>query len=116
MVKQWQGGLTGADMEREDADLRDIGRLDESWPEDEGGNKVSLPPTIASTINRMPPGIFTQRGGQDDPAVDPAVSKKQYRAMQAAAHGHSTLGIPQSVGHEYVGATKNPKALPERKS
>jgi len=32
----------------------------------------------------------------------PAVSGPQYRAMQAAAHGHSTLGIPQSVGKEFV--------------
>jgi hypothetical protein len=32
----------------------------------------------------------------------PAVSGKQYRAMQAAAHGHSTLGIPASVGKEFV--------------
>jgi hypothetical protein len=34
----------------------------------------------------------------------PAVSGPQYRAMQAAAHGHSTLGIPQSVGKEFVAA------------
>jgi len=34
----------------------------------------------------------------------PAVSSKQYRAMQAAAHGHSTLGIPASVGKEFVAA------------
>jgi len=36
----------------------------------------------------------------------PSVSEKQRRAMQAAAHGHSTLGIPQSVGQEFVGADK----------
>ena len=35
----------------------------------------------------------------------PATSGKQYRAMQAAAHGHSTLGIPQSVGKEFADAT-----------
>jgi hypothetical protein len=35
----------------------------------------------------------------------PAVSGKQYRAMQAAAHGHSTLGIPQKVGKEFAEAT-----------
>jgi hypothetical protein len=38
----------------------------------------------------------------------PAKSAKQLRAMYAAASGHSTLGIPQSVGQEYVHAT--PKA------
>lgn len=35
----------------------------------------------------------------------PAVSGPQYRAMQAAAHGHSTLGISKKVGKEYVDAT-----------
>jgi uncharacterized protein len=34
----------------------------------------------------------------------PAVSARQERAMQAAAHGHSTLGIPESVGKEFVAA------------
>ena len=34
----------------------------------------------------------------------PAVSEKQRRAMEAAAHGHSTLGIPQKVGKEFVAA------------
>ena len=32
----------------------------------------------------------------------PSVSEKQHRAMEAAAHGHSTLGIPKSVGEEFV--------------
>lgn len=31
----------------------------------------------------------------------PSVSGKQHRAMEAAAHGHSTLGIPKSVGEEF---------------
>jgi hypothetical protein len=35
--------------------------------------------------------------------------------MQAAAHGESTLGIPQSVGKEFADATLNPKALPPKK-
>lgn len=33
----------------------------------------------------------------------PPVSEKQRRAMYAAAEGHSTLGIPKSVGEEFVG-------------
>ncbi len=45
----------------------------------------------------------------------PAKSKAQFRAMQAAAHGKSTLDIPKSVGKEYVAATKTTKKLPERK-
>ncbi len=32
----------------------------------------------------------------------PAVSEKQRKAMYAAAEGHSTLGIPQAVGREFV--------------
>jgi len=36
------------------------------------------------------------------PAEDASVSEAQHRAMEAAAHGHSTLGIPESVGKEYV--------------
>ena len=35
----------------------------------------------------------------------PAKSGKQLRAMYAAAAGHSTLGIPQNVGAEFVKAT-----------
>lgn len=46
----------------------------------------------------------------------PAKSQAQYKAMQAAAHGHSTLNIPKKVAKEYVAATKNPKSLPKRKS
>lgn len=37
-----------------------------------------------------------------DPAEDASFSEAQHRAMEAAAHGHSTLGIPESVGKEYV--------------
>lgn len=37
-------------------------------------------------------------------ATDPPVSEKQRRAMYAAAGGHSTLGIPQSVGKEFINA------------
>lgn len=34
----------------------------------------------------------------------PSVSDKQHRAMEAAAHGHSTLGIPAKVGQDFVAA------------
>lgn len=33
----------------------------------------------------------------------PTVSEAQKRAMEAAAHGRSTLGIPKAVGEEFVG-------------
>lgn len=38
----------------------------------------------------------------DVEAMDKSVSEKQHRAMEAAAHGESTLGIPKSVGEEFV--------------
>lgn len=37
-----------------------------------------------------------------DEALDESVSKKQHNAMEAAAHGESTLGIPEKVGKEFV--------------
>ena len=46
----------------------------------------------------------------------PATSQAQYRAMQAAAHGNSTLGIPKSVGQDFASATPNPSNLPKKAS
>lgn len=46
----------------------------------------------------------------------PAKSQAQYKAMQAAAHGKSSLGIPKSVGKEFAGATKSPGKLPAKAS
>ena len=52
----------------------------------------------------------------------PGVSEPQRKAMQAAAHGKSTLGIPPSVGKKFVAADrvksqgkKGPFHLPPRK-
>ena len=36
----------------------------------------------------------------------PSVTAKQHRAMEAAAHGKSTLHIPISVGRDFVAADK----------
>jgi len=46
----------------------------------------------------------TEPTGETDPAAagDKSVSEAQHKAMEAAAHGHSTLGIPAKVGKEYV--------------
>jgi hypothetical protein len=44
----------------------------------------------------------------------PPVSESQRRAMQAAAHGNSTIGIPQTVGQEFSDADKGGK-LPAKK-
>ena len=39
----------------------------------------------------------------------PSKTPRQHRAMEAAAHGQSTLGIPKSVGKEFVAADANAK-------
>ena len=41
----------------------------------------------------------------------PSLTPKQHRAMEAAAHGKSTLGIPKSVGQEFVQADKEKMSL-----
>jgi hypothetical protein len=43
------------------------------------------------------------KGRDQAMATDPPVSEAQRRAMQAAAHGNSDLGIPEKVGKEFVG-------------
>lgn len=45
----------------------------------------------------------------------PVESESQRRAMWAAAAGHSTLGIPKSVGKEFAKSDTGGK-LPERKN
>jgi hypothetical protein len=44
----------------------------------------------------------------------PMKSEAQRRAMYAAAHGKSTLGIPKSVAKEYIRSDVKAE-LPERK-
>lgn len=44
--------------------------------------------------------------GFAQPAGDKSVSEAQRRAMEAAAHGSGTLGIPPEVGKEFVRADK----------
>lgn len=48
----------------------------------------------------------------------PSVSRAQQKAMHAAEAGHSTLGIPQSVGADFDAAdhARGPTKLPARKS
>lgn len=48
----------------------------------------------------------------------PVVSKAQNAAMHAAAEGKSTLGIPKSVGKDFVNAShgESVKSLPDRVS
>ena len=44
----------------------------------------------------------------------PVVSEAQRRAMWAAKEGNSTLGIPKSVGKDFIAASHGIKDLPER--
>ena len=50
----------------------------------------------------------------------PVVSEAQRKAMYAAKEGKSTLGIPKSVGADYIAATpagaKLPARAPKKKS
>jgi hypothetical protein len=43
----------------------------------------------------------------------PPKSEAQRKAMAAAAHGKSTIGIPKSVGKDFIDADKGGK-LPKR--
>jgi hypothetical protein len=36
----------------------------------------------------------------------PSLTPRQHNAMEAAAHGKSTIGIPVSVGKDFVAADK----------
>ena len=44
----------------------------------------------------------------------PSVTKKKGRAMAAAAAGKSKLGIPKSVGKEYVAADRKAGKVPPK--
>lgn len=48
----------------------------------------------------------------------PMKSKSQNRAMQAAAHGKSNIGIPKKVAKKFVSEQhgKSVKRLPEKKT
>lgn len=110
-VKQWKGGITGARFDELD-DLNP-GRIDDIWPEDADGCKLSLGAVISDTMDRAPDGIVRLMGNSEP--IDPSVSAAQSRAMHAAAEGHSTLGIPKSVGEDFVAADHGRKvgSLPE---
>jgi hypothetical protein len=52
---------------------------------------------------------------QGSGVFNPIVSQAQNAAMHAAAAGHSTLGIPRSVGQDFVAAGPASTHLPKRK-
>ncbi len=108
-------GMTGSELEKLDSDFN-VGRLDDKWPTDEDGSKLSLGNSTMHTIEEMPPGVIKPLSGASE-SIDPSVSQAQNRAMHAAAAGRSRLGIPQSVGQEFTRADHGRRIgrLPERK-
>ncbi|MGL4756314.1 MAG: DUF1073 domain-containing protein [Aeromonadaceae bacterium] len=56
---------------------------------------------IDGELDIVQPGMF-DNPDQEHEAEDKSVSEAQRRAMEAAAHGKSTLGIPKDVGEEFV--------------
>lgn len=72
-------------------------------------SEVLLPRNAQMRVEGVTPGkqpgepvIVRVTYQSPDSAEDRSVSAAQHRAMEAAAHGHSTLGIPKSVGEEFV--------------
>lgn len=68
-----------------------------------------VPPTPVDPMDGLDPFGGPGEGEEnlDVQAQDKSVSEKQHRAMAAAAGGHSTLGIHEKVGKEFVRADKN---------
>lgn len=56
---------------------------------------------IDGDLEIVGPDMFDEEA-PDPEAMDKSVSEEQHRAMEAAAHGESTLGIPKTVGEEFV--------------
>lgn len=56
---------------------------------------------IDGELEIVEPDLFDEEA-QNIEAKDKSVSEAQHRAMEAAAHGESTLGIPEAVGKEFV--------------
>lgn len=54
---------------------------------------------IIKLVDMIAPG---EAGGGKEDGLDESVSEAQHNAMGAAAGGHSNLGIPESVGKEYM--------------
>lgn len=77
---------------------------------------IGLPDAEASELKAHVEGMRSKNVDHASaPVFNPAVSKAQFSAMQAAKHGHSTLGIPESVGAEFApSGVKRPKGLPSR--
>ncbi|RPI37330.1 MAG: hypothetical protein EHM67_11875 [Hyphomicrobiaceae bacterium] len=67
--------------------------------------RLAVPEGVEVEVMTMPRGRIDM----------PPVSEAQRKAMQAAAKGKSTLGIPKKVGKEFAKADKGGGKLPKRK-
>ena len=115
-MKNYQGpptGCTGRDLERLDDNFA-TETIDQIVPADSDGNRVAHGNAVMDTMSRMPDGTIKPMAGGPE-MVDPPVSQAQRRAMYAAAQGKSRLGIPKSVGKEFVKEGHGVTNLPERK-
>ena len=55
---------------------------------------------VASMLNHI------EGAAAKEESLDESVSEPQHKAMEAAAHGHSNIGIPKDVGKEFAEADK----------
>lgn len=67
--------------------------------------------TIAkdATVEHLAHMLDQFEHAKEPKSLDESVSGEQHRAMEAAAHGHSNLGIPKNVGQEFERADKGHK-------
>lgn len=78
----------------------------------EGVKKAIAGKTIAkdASIEHLAKALDTFKPDEETAKDwDESVSENQHKAMEAAAHGESTLGIPKSVGEEFAEADKGKK-------
>ena len=68
---------------------------------------VQIEPPADPAQEKPPEGL--EEDEEPTGAEDESVSGAQYRAMEAAAHGNSTLGIPKKVGKEFTKKDKKSK-------
>jgi hypothetical protein len=65
-------------------------------------------------VGKMLDHIEKEGGGMTKPeTLDESVSPEQHNAMEAAAHGHSNLGIPKEVGAEFAKKDAGDKTFDE---
>ncbi|MBO0784181.1 MAG: hypothetical protein J2P37_35695, partial [Ktedonobacteraceae bacterium] len=70
-----------------------------------------MQPSATSSSAASPQQRLKRQNTDNRFATDPPVSEKQRGAMQAAAAGKSTIGIPQSVGKKYLEHDAQPVSL-----